>query len=51
LHGIDTIIGFTDDFVALVFKQHTNRKPDDRVIVDDKNGVHNQLRHRCKQAL
>ena len=43
LHGIDTIIGFTDDFVALVFKQHTNGKPDDRVIVDDKNGVHNQI--------
>ncbi|MNI43855.1 hypothetical protein D3C73_981980 [compost metagenome] len=43
LHGIDTIIGFTDDLVALVFQQHANGKADDRMIVDNKNGVHNQI--------
>ncbi|MNL60193.1 hypothetical protein D3C87_1839870 [compost metagenome] len=43
LHGIDPIIRFADDIEICMFEQHSEGKADDGVIVDDKNGVHNQI--------
>ncbi|MNN59505.1 hypothetical protein D3C81_1746240 [compost metagenome] len=43
LHGIDAVIRFPDDFVTFMFQQHTNGETNDGVIVDNKNGVHNQV--------